>query len=294
MKREPLWYIRREGVVTGPFPVGLIERYAVLGRVGATTELSADNVHWAICVDWPEWVAYIEDFKLKHDSEEHMEALRRWEDERDGYDRRMGAPTNVASDQRNRCDRRDIEAGEEIEIRQHRNQRYGVIRRYSLSAVAILILAVITFIGFYLALYKPAATQEPADCSVLPAEGINWSYCDLQNRRLQNISLRRSNLQSSNMTGARLDGADLSGAEMSFSVLTLARIQHSNFSGSRMIGVSFRNSLIENVNFKNSDLTYADFTNAELSNVEFGGARLDHAIWVDQRRCAANSIGVCR
>lgn len=295
MKKEPLWYIRREGVVTGPFPVGLIERYVVLGRVSAATELSADNVHWAVCAEWPEWVAYIEDFKSKHDSEEHLEAFRRWEDERDGYDRRKGTPTNVASDQRSQSDRRDTETQEQIEVRQSRTRRPRMSRLYSLRVAAIPIFAVALFIGFYLALYKPSAVNhEPADCSALAAEGVNWSYCDLQNKNLRNISLRHSNLQSSNMTGARLTDADLSGSEMSFSVLTLARISDSNFSNSRMIGVSFRNSLISNVNFNKSDLTYADFSNADFNNVEFDGARLDHAIWTDRRRCAANSIGVCR
>ncbi|MBL4852132.1 MAG: pentapeptide repeat-containing protein [Gammaproteobacteria bacterium] len=294
MKREPLWYIRRKGVVTGPFPVGLIERYVVLGRVSVKTELSADNAHWAVCGEWPEWVAYIADFKLTHESEEHIEALRRWEDERGGYDRRMGELDNVASDLRSHSDRRNAETDDEIEQRQHRHQRPGLIRRYSLSAAIIPIFAVVVFIGFYLALYKPAATGDPVDCSVQATEGINWSYCDLQNLKLINMSLRHSNLQSSNMTGISLEGMDLSDSEMSFSVLTLARINNSNFSNSRMIGVSFRNSLINNTDFKNSDLTYADFSNAEFNNVEFNGARLDHAIWLDRRRCAVNSIGICR
>ena len=294
MEKEPLWYIRREGVVTGPFPVGLIERYIVLGRIGAATELSADNVHWAHCAEWPEWVAYVEEFKANDESEEHLEALRRWEDERGGYDRRMGTSTNAESDQRRHSDRRHIETADEIELRQHRNQRIASVQRYSLRAAAIPIAVVMALVGFYLAFYKPAATQTPVDCSASATEGVNWSYCDLQNRSLLKISLRYSNLQSSNMTGAMLEEVDLSDSEMSFSVLTLAHINNSTFVDSRMIGVSFRNALISNTDFSNSDLTYADFSNAEVNNTVFEGARLDHAIWMDRRRCAAGSIGVCR
>lgn len=294
MKREPLWYIRRDGAVTGPFPVRLIERYTVLGRVNAGTELSADNVHWAVFAEWPEWVAYIEDFKSQDESEEHMEALRRWEDERGGYDRREEKPNNIASDQRRSGDRRDDEDYQEIEQRQHRSQRKRPAKMYSLRAASIPIFAVVMFIGFYLALYKPSATQDPADCSLVAAEGVNWSYCDKQNQDLQNVSLRHSSLKSSNLTGARFIEVDVSASDMSFSLLTRTRISDSSFSGSRMVGVSFRNALIDNVKFLESDLTYADFSNAEFVNVDFSGARLDHAIWTDRRRCAANSIGVCR
>ncbi|MBL1293589.1 MAG: pentapeptide repeat-containing protein [Thiotrichales bacterium] len=294
MKREPLWYIRREGVVSGPFPVRLIERYTVLGRVNAATELSVDNVHWAFFAELPEWVAYIEGFKSQNDSEEHMEALRRWEDERGGYDRRRGTPTNIASDQRNSGDRRDDEEYEQIEKRQQRSQRKPNARMYSLKVVAIPIFAVMMFIGFYLVLYKPPAIQDPIDCSIGAAEGVNWSYCNLQNIDLQNVSLRHSDLKSSNLTGARFIAVDVSASDLSFSLLTRTRISDSSFSSSRMIGVSFRNSLINNVKFIDSDLTYADFSNAEFINVDFSGARLDHAIWIDRRRCAANSIGICR
>lgn len=294
MKREPLWYIRRDGVVTGPFPVKLIERYTVLGRVNAATELSADNVHWAVFAEWPEWVAYIEDFKSQDESEEHREALRRWEDERGGYDRRKGMPSNIASDQRRSDDRRDDEDYQEIEKRQQRSQRKRPAKMYSLRAAAIPIFAVMMFIGFYLALYKPSATQDPVDCSVAATEGVNWSYCDKQNQDLQNVSLRHSSLKSSNLTGARFIEVDVSASDTSFSLFTRTRISDSSFSGSRMVGVSFRNALIENVKFLESDLTYADFSNAEFVNVDFSGARLDHAIWTDRRRCAANSIGVCR
>lgn len=294
MKKEPLWYIRRKGGVTGPFPVGLIERYVVLGRVAATTELSPDKLHWAACADWPEWVTYVEGLKQEEQSEEQLEAMRRWQDERSGYDRRMGTPANVELDQRRDNDRRKTETAEEIELRRHRHQGNGLARRYSLRAVAMLTIVMVGFLAVYLALYIPPATQEPIDCLARAEEGVNWSYCDLQRQDISNISLRHSNLQSSNMTGSRLDEVDLSDSELSFSLFTFARISDSNFSNSRMTGVSFRNALIYNVDFSGADLAYADFSNAELSNVEFKGARLDYAIWLDQRRCAEASIGICR
>lgn len=295
MKTEPLWYIRRGQEVSGPFPVGLIERHILLSRINSATELSPDKVHWALMPEWPEWQAYLDDLNSSEGSEETLALRRRWEDERDGYDRRSKESATEANDKRRSGkDRRHEEPDNEISSRQQRHQRGKRIRYYSLRAAAIPIFAVVVFVSAYLILYKPATTHARVDCSLEAAEGINWSHCDLQNSTLAQVSLSHSNLQSSNLTGADLDQANLSSAELSFSVFTLARIQDSNFENSRIIGVSFRNSLIKNTKFDNSDLTYADFSNADISDVSFDGARLDHAIWIDRRRCAEDSIGICR
>ena len=294
MKKEPLWYIRRAGEVTGPYTAGLVERYVMLGRVDDASVLSPDKVHWAVLAEWPEWAAYLEKINAPEISDELMESRRRWEDERGGYDRRAQSVAEVESNQRSRGDRRHIEATEEIKSRQHRHQRTEAAKRYSLRAAMISIVVLVIFVSAYLALYRPSSTQILVDCSAQAAESLNWSYCDLQNLELTDVSLRHSNLQSANLTGAILDGVDLSASDMSFSVLTLAHIDNSQLSSSRIIGVSFRNSMINNTKFDNSDLTYADFSNAEFNNVSFEGARLDYAIWLDRRRCAAGSVGICR
>ncbi len=296
MKKEPLWYIRRGQDISGPFPVGQVERDILLNRIRESTELSPDSTHWKELLEWPEWASYLKSLYEGENVEEQLQRRRRWEDERTGYDRRANNPQPEPKYQNRRSitDRRSAESSDTIDSRQQRHQRAKSIRLYSLRAVAIPVAAVIVFVVTYLLLYKPPATEDRIDCSLAAAEAINWSHCDLQNKVLSDVNLSKSNLQSSNLTGAQLDQANISVSDLSFAVFTLTRIENSNFSDSRMIGVSFRNTLILNTKFDNANLTYADFSNAELENVSFKGARLDHAIWIDRRRCAQGSIGICR
>jgi hypothetical protein len=94
-----LWYIRREGSVTGPFPLAAIEQDFLLGRFKPQDELSEDRELWVRVAEQPELVALV---GLSHfdaptnESErdwrrERLEALRRWADQRTGQDRRDAA-----------------------------------------------------------------------------------------------------------------------------------------------------------------------------------------------------------
>lgn len=294
MKKEPLWFIRQKGETTGPFPVGMIERYVILGRVNEQSELSPDCVHWAPLSAWPELLERKRHIEAEENHDQRMLLSQRWEDERGGFDRRHAKAGVAQEHRRSTTDRRHTERIEAVERRQQRTLRKGLLTDASLRGALIPIIAIVVFVGAYLALYESGPDPVSVDCLAKPAVGVNWSYCDMQNAELTQVSLRDARLLSTNLSGARLESVGLMGADMSFAVLSFAKIDNADFSGARMLGVSLRNTLIKNSNFKNSDLSYADFSNAVLDNVELSNARLDHAVWTDRRSCAAGSIGTCR
>lgn len=50
---DQYWYMRREGVIRGPYTAGKITRYLLLGRIRLDDELSQDRESWVIasCLD---------------------------------------------------------------------------------------------------------------------------------------------------------------------------------------------------------------------------------------------------
>jgi hypothetical protein len=94
-----LWYIRRGGSVTGPFPLAAIEQDFLLGRFKPQDELSEDRELWVRVAEQPELAALVSlphpdapTDELERDwRRERLEALRRWADQRTGQDRRDAA-----------------------------------------------------------------------------------------------------------------------------------------------------------------------------------------------------------
>jgi hypothetical protein len=49
-EQQPEWYMRRQGVIRGPFSAQHITRYILLGRIRLLDELSTDRISWR-CVN---------------------------------------------------------------------------------------------------------------------------------------------------------------------------------------------------------------------------------------------------
>jgi len=125
-----LWYVKREGRQAGPFPEAVIAEDALLGRLPASAEISADKVSWIplaavtspgsrmeprsgrpphraeVPSNWaevPSDVAAVPSDWLR----ERDDALRRWADQRSGRDRRtaecgVAHPPGRSGDERRR------------------------------------------------------------------------------------------------------------------------------------------------------------------------------------------------
>lgn len=90
-----LWYVRRRGQISGPFPFAAIEQEFLLGRLDLRDELSEDRANWLRAAEQPEIAAILSvqasaplDPDTRDWSQERLAALRRWADERTGADRR--------------------------------------------------------------------------------------------------------------------------------------------------------------------------------------------------------------
>ena len=62
-----------------------------------------------------------------------------------------------------------------------------------------------------------------------------------------------------------------------------------NLTGAKFINAKLNNADLRFVNFRNADFTGADLTGAQLHRSDFSGAT-----WVDGKKCADGSIGVCK
>ncbi|MDH5183375.1 MAG: hypothetical protein OEX12_05740, partial [Gammaproteobacteria bacterium] len=54
--KNSLFYTRRDNEVLGPFPVGQITRYLLLGRVKLSDEISEDHESWQVIANRPELI----------------------------------------------------------------------------------------------------------------------------------------------------------------------------------------------------------------------------------------------
>ena len=287
-----VWYLRKNGKVSGPFPVGQISQLLIVGRLSLDDEVSHDKDEWFTIQSVP---ALIPDVLNEADTgkqSERLAAARRWADER----REERREDNVKTPSRRTDGRRHHEPKQEVEYRQHRESIYKKFRERPKMAIAKLLL----FTGIVLAIlwgsfnYSPLNIVDEPDCSAQPAKGVNWRNCnklglvairaDISESNLHSVILRDSNLFASNFTKTRMDYSDLSSSNLSFTIFKQANLK----------GASFKKSDLRRADFSSANLSYADFRGASIVDTIFNQADLSHAIWVDGRQCKADSISQCK
>jgi hypothetical protein len=90
-----LWYVRKQGQVHGPFPLGAVLQDRLVGRIGPDDELSADQEEWHPFDGWPELASALATSASPDPAaepewlRERARARLRWADERGMPDRRI-------------------------------------------------------------------------------------------------------------------------------------------------------------------------------------------------------------
>ncbi len=287
-----VWYLRKKGKVTGPFPVGQISQLLIVGRLSVDDEVSHDKDEWFKIESIPALIPDVLDETDAGKQSERLAAARRWADER----REERREDNAKTPSRKTDGRRQHEVTQDVEYRQHRESIYKQFRERPKMAIAKLLL----FTGILLAVlwgsfnYSPLNIVDEPDCSTQPAKGVNWRNCnklalvairaDISESNLYSVILRDSNLFASNFSKARMDYSDLSGSNLSFAV----------FKQTNLKGANFKKSDLRRADFTNANLSYADFRGASIGDAIFTGADLSHAIWTDGRQCQQGSISQCK
>lgn len=294
-----LWFIRRDGIVSGPHPGGLISRFLVLGRLTLDDSISADGEQWHIIRD----VASLIPEELQHgetpEAKDRLLQARLREDERLRERRAARTPPPGSADRRS-LDRRRPEP--EVFVK-HRLRRLEWLSRprqsweaamrgprpWAIAGVAILLAGVLLF--WVTDQGEPPA---PPACHLPPAPGVNWSYCRMPGLDLQRADLSEARLRNTDLLGSRLDDAQLADADLRYADLRRARLDRANLRRANLTGAALQQAVLTGVNLEDADLSYANLTGAELAGARLQGTRLHRAIWIDGRVCATGSIGSCQ
>jgi len=113
-EQQPCWYMRRQGVVRGPFSAQLVTRYILLGRIRLLDELSSDRKTWRNVNSYTEMLPPELSDLSNWDNYQQLVVTRMLVDERKRE--RRAAQTDFANftmpDRRNGADRRRNDDGE--------------------------------------------------------------------------------------------------------------------------------------------------------------------------------------
>lgn len=301
-----LWYLRRGDTVQGPFAARLLSRQLILGRVTEDDQVSTDRIVWKRIADVPELVpALLQADRKDPVARQRLMAALRWEDERNGRDRRAGPSYGARSgDKRRGRERRGLEELKEVNHRAFRATRQGTEaaqwrrseqeaeRRGLWQIGALVVLLALAGVGAYLFVPRNPVTPVP-ECAAAPRPQVNWSNCRLEGAKLVRAALAGAYMPNVQLTRAQLGGAELRNADAAYANFAMADLRSATMAGANLMGASLRGAVLVNADFSNANLAYADFSNAQIDAAKFENAALAKAIWVDGTVCAQGSVGVC-
>ncbi len=301
MQNQLLWYTRRAGeIIKGPFSGGLVSRYILLGRVLLTDEVSVDCKIWRPVKEVAELIPEIM-IGDASDSviQERLSAARRWADERLARDRRFDQPPNPELQRRRTGERRQTEPAVIVQHRVAKTKRsteeenlktspsprgYGMFM--VVGGIGLLVLVLI-FVP------RDETKNTLRDCLSVAQPKVDWSGCKMAGAQLDRANLQGAQLRETILNGASLQQANIKGADLSYAELNFSNLRLADVSGALLLGASLRGANLVNANLRGANLSYADFSGADLSSANLEGAILDNAIWVDESRCAPQSLGRC-
>ena len=277
------WYTRRNGVVRGPYPAQQVGRYILLGRICDSDELRSANGEWKRLTDYPELIPAVMKLPPSVENRLKLKLARLQADER-----RPGNHQRPEGERRAAC-----RAGSDScagTTPRATADRYLSAYGYLVVFIALLVLA----LGLVYREQGAGLSVTKADCSASPTPGVNWSYCNLSGLRTERADLLGASVRNALLEAAQLAHARLVGADLEFSSLNLINLRSADLSRANLRGAGLRNSDLRGAKLVGANLSYADLSGALLAGSDLRGARLDHAVWIDERRCGAGSLGVCQ
>ncbi len=284
---QHLWYVRRQGEVSGPFPAQQIRQSFRLAQLDLSDEVSLDSAQWVRLIE-----ADILDTKPA--KPEVAESGQTWRQEREKARLRWlndsveAAPTNLNRD------------GVNERLRQHAEETRVLLKAESdrkprfLAGLGLLLAVALIGAGVWFGQPGESSIQASlagrvSNCNTPAGEGVAWGGC---NKDV--ASLSRANLKNALLMKARFERADLSGADLSY-----ANLDGANLRGASLRGANLRGASLVQADISGADLAGADFGFAVLSDARLDGTRLDGALfgqstWTDGRVCAEQSVSSCQ
>jgi len=303
VKLQKLWYVRRDGQVTGPFPEKWVSRDLMLGRLSPQDQISLDKMNWLDLSACPDLIADASAVTTAPGeeapdwNEERRRARFRWADERRLTDRRAAEEATVEDNKRQRSDRRHPESAEVLLMRQHHAQLEQELktqrdRFFGIGFVLVVLLGLAAWAVVRMTPVNPVTvtlSHAAPECGAAAGPQVNWAGCDKGGAWLRGVDLG-----SAVMTAARLNTANLSLSRLAYANLVQADLSYANLQGAQLQAANLQQANLSYAELTNADLRLADLRGARLDATNLTGARLDQTIWVDGRECKAGSVGVCR
>lgn len=283
--KNSLFYTRREGEVHGPFPVGQITRYLLLGRVRLSDEISEDHETWQLITNRPDLIPDVLNLDMSiAENREKLEAAKRWADERRQH--RSSEPD---------VPERRTPEGEELLAYREIREKVMVHPKQRLGGNLFLILSLTVVIAIIWTAIKltPEQSRLVSDCNAAAAPGVIWNNCLLDGKQLSGQDLSMAKIQNASLVSLVAEATNFQASELQYSKLNLARLKGANLQASNLTGASLRDADLQDANLSAANLSYADLTDANLQGVKLQGANLGQARWVDGTLCAEGSIGQC-
>ncbi len=284
---QPLWYVRKAGLVSGPFPSPQISEGLRLGEIKPRDEISLDGLQWEAIQDSGQFGKRSPEAPPETDdatwTAEREKARQRWESSLDG----VGEGAEISPMERARREAlREAHDTTRSLVQAQARQRPS----WAIAAVALLVVVLIGVFVWILGQDKPtisASISKVASCEAPLGEGVSWSGCNKSG-----LTLDGQDLHGMLMQRTRLDGASLTGADLSYADLTRASLRGANLRQARLMG-----TMLEGADLTGADLSGADVSYASLIGANLEGARLDgvvagKTVWVDGRLC--DQMDACR
>lgn len=286
------WFVRRNGVVKGPFLSVQITRNILLGRLHFDDELSPDKQSWEQVAEHRELYPDVMGETSADDNK--LEVAKVQVDERVLEQRKH--KQDMAQERRQTRDRRGSESEVMLVHREHRNEMDDIFNdsfeRPKLPTVSIIFAVIVTIVfGFIL---KPQKQDDLIDCSISARPEVNWSNCRFIKLYAENQNLQNAILTDTILNESYLLGTDFSDSDMAYAEIKKSDLSYANLQRVRLIGANLIETDLRYANLEDADLSYADLSGAKLAGANTKNTRFDNAIWVDGHVCEKGSIGSCK
>ncbi len=281
--RKTLWYIKRNGHITGPFPSQVIESHLSLKRLSHQDLASQDRHHWQQIQAIPE---------LKTNKQKSIETDLII-DERNGFDRRR-AQRNRDADT-NMTDRRSPESNELI--RRRRLHTHLMARFRQTSPPIFWPLSLVSLFLLFLAINAiTSPTLLPVStiaCNTEAGRAVNWNNCQKPRQQLTHLDMSHAQLRSTNLSHSNIIFTQLNHADMAYANLSHAVLNHSQLRQVNLIGADLSYADLSYADLSGSDLSYANLSHANLNKATLDNVTLDQAILPNGEVCHSRALNAC-
>lgn len=289
---QHLWYVRKKGELSGPFPAPQLRQSFSLGQLDLHDTVSLDGKHWMSLMESGVLEAEPARPKVPESDDEwrreREKARLRWLN--DSVETRAGeAPVIGSGDEEvdGRLRRHEEETRTRLQDEVNRRPTF-------VAGLASVLVVLIVGVGVWMGQSGESGIQaslagKARNCGLPAAEGVVWTGCDKGEAQLRSAVLRNAALAKT-----RFERADLSAADLSYANLEGANLRGANLRGALLRGAALAQADLTGADLSGADLGFAVLTSASLDGARTDGASFRQSTWVDGRICDGASVGSCQ